>query len=295
MTRFKLFLLLFLTLPAWAIPRIALVQPLDGARATLEGRPLVGPQLARDGEFLEVVEGKVRVQLLNSGRELTLDSGDSMHLTRSQIDRVGKQVDRGEIVIERGIASVSKVAGATARRDFLRIGIRVSPPVLNAQGEWVYEVEASDDLPEKYTIYVFYAENSSGLEDAITSFRVPRGVSTFPCPEFAREIGRPYALETHDGAQTARERTYRLLSQDDEIALDAATIFRKREADEQDSLQPLLELAELYQAMNQLERLAVLLLQIEENPLRKRLPESEQLRLHKWNNAIRWSLDYESL
>ncbi len=226
----RLLLLLFLTLPVWAAPRIALVQPLDGAEATLAGHPLTKPELAREGDHLIVTTGSVRVQLLNSGRELTLESGHSLTLTKASIGRLAEQVDRGEIVIERGLGSVSWAAAAKGRPGYAPIGVQVSPPTM-VEGEWVYRVECTED-PKNVTVYILDANQAAYPEDdKLDKFTITSGVNYHPCKPEAREPGRDYLIETHIYTTMAVSRPYRVLLAEEEEALQMVARSWREELD----------------------------------------------------------------
>jgi hypothetical protein len=288
-------LLFILGAPAWAAPRVALVIPIAGD-VKLGGAALTNPKLAEEGQKVSLGSGgEARIQLLGSSKEKVLKGKADYTISKANLEKDGKSLDRGSVSVVSEIGNLSRSGAATTRAaKYTPVGLAFEwPPVLDGQ-RWVSRAATPLEqvaVDKKNSVFVYISDltepDRRALEATITS-----PVTSIAFAEDDLVVGHQYRIDVERGDGSLRySREFRILSpQEQDILSDTERVLRVA-ALNSNELPTLIRLATLYKSYDQNEKMAAVLKEAINQPSYKTLDPTVQLQLLETLNRTLNSLD----
>lgn len=256
--------------PALAKPRVAMLELLEGS-ATLAGKQLKAPKLAREGQVLKVSPAsKVRVQMLGTNREYTIQGAKTLTISKADMEKQAVALSRGGIAVAGGIGNVTKGAvGMTRAGETAPTGVKLQLPPKNEDGSWRIEITVE---PEQFAehgvdsgaLILGWETESGGWDEgeAIDFEDLPKrfaklwsegGSASFTLSEDSFEAGHNYRMiiQLGDG-DVWYERPFRILTPEESELLSVMDQDLHQQSSASKSVVPLLKLAGLYRGLGQL-------------------------------------------
>ncbi len=297
---------------AWAKPKVALLRLLKGS-ATLAGKSLKTPMLANEGQVLKVAaNSQVRVQLLGDNREFTIDGASTVTVSKSNLGKQAKALDRGAVAVANGIGNVTQGAVGKTRSNEVEvapdpIGIKFGLPPKAQDGSWLIEFSVNRAQFEKQNedmgdFSLGWLDEAGEWEDGnvfdfdelpkdLQNVLAQGGSTAFTVPDL--EPGKTYRifLQLGGGGQVFYKRPFRILTTEEREMLKVMDRQYRAEASQNRSVVPLLELASLYHDLSQLPEAEALMQEAFDSPYRDKTDKQLENSLRGAWEKIRWALD----
>ena len=285
-------LLWLLTGLAWAGPRVAIITPLSEADVWLGETPVEGPMLAEEGQKLLVGEqGEVRIQLLGSSKERVLKGSNLLVISKADLEKAAKPIDRGSVAVADEIGSLIRPAAASARKSNVThhvVGFALELPPVKVDGLWRANVVTSPEALPARGVQVTVRDLASPSPHLALTVDQPTDHLAFP--EDSLKLGGHYEIHVH-GPKSGYYRQFQLLSREDRDDLARTAHIMRAEAIESGEIAMLLRLANLYAGFDETEKLADLLVEVVNRPDFKDLDTLSQDKLKGHLNVALRSLD----
>jgi hypothetical protein len=266
------------------------VIPISGD-VKLAGAKLDKPKLAEEGQKVSVApNSEVRIQLLGSSKEKILKGKADYTISKASLEKEGKSLDRGAVSVVSEIGNLSR-AGAGTQRGYQPVGLAFNLPPVLEEGRWVLrvanpEVEATEKNQIHVTISDLTDPSAENLEKSITN---PAKFIDFAKSELI--VGHQYRVFVQRDAAVGYERDFRILTSDEQAALNETERTLRRAAIQSDEMPTLIRLASLYKSFDQNEKMAKVLMEAVKKPSYKKMDPEVQKQLVEALNRTRKSLD----
>lgn len=251
-----------------------------------------GPVLAEEGQKLLLGEhGKVRIQLLGSSREQVLQGSNLLVITRSELEKTAKPVDRGSIAVSDEIGSLSRPAAASARKSRVPhhvVGFALELPPVLVDGKWRAAVISPAEAFPAGGVQV--KMRSLDDKDHPVGLEVTQPTDYLIFPESVMLPGGRYELEVK-GPRSAYYREFQLLTTEEREDLERTASVLRAEALQDGEIAMLLRLAGLYAGFDETQKLADVLVEVVNRPDFKSLDQESQNKVKETLNQTLRSLD----
>lgn len=275
---------------AWAAPRVAIVTPMGG-EVKLAGAPLKAPRIAEEGQILSLGEsGKVRVQLLGSGKEQVLSGANNYTISKTRLESEAKVLTRGSISVADEIGNLSR-AGAASQRNYKPLGLSVQWPPSRQGDVWVAQVTTpSTQIPvsknDPITITVTDLSDSEAIPVEVI---LEKPVTALAFKDLV--VGHRYQVDVQKDQAVGYKRVFRILDPEEQEALVETAGILRAQALELDEFPSLLRLASLYQSFDKTDKVVEVLTEAVNNPQYATLDAKVRQQLLDTLNKARWSQD----
>jgi len=272
-----LLLVLSLVVPVVAGPPTVLIKVLGG-QALLEGKPISKAQMAGDGQVLRLEQGAaVYLKSLDSDRELKVEGPAQVVIDSAKIKEGGQTVSRGDVSFLKDFGNKNVAAGIRRRNLVPDVNLTpLLPPILDPQRD-VYTIifgESADLGKANVKVAWRIVELVGDSETEVTSDWITGELKPVEINREDLQPGKRYQLQI-DAAGSNKTipadaayfftQNFRLLEPQAEANLKAVEFRCYDAAEREDSVLPLLELAEVYADLDRQRELYVLLANICEN------------------------------
>lgn len=268
-------ILMLVAWPAIAGTRVALLR-IDSGSVSLNGRKVSTPQLIDDGATLVLERGaRVRLQLMESQREVTLDGPTTMTVTQSELLKSAKAVKRDSLAASPDIGNTTRGAVNTTRKSRKIRGLTVLAEPTRRDSQWVFPVQTSEvffSQPQRQAewtlsrVELASGPASSTVEPTFKAVPLAKGVLVGEERQISvagtlLEPGQRYLMTVQVSLQDPdlpdpvvgiSEQPFRLLSRVEKNTLRDLERQALRRSKQEDSALPLLELATLMMEWDQM-------------------------------------------
>lgn len=293
---------------AWAKPKVALLRLLKG-EATLAGKSLKTPMLANEGQVLKVEAGsQVRVQLLGDNREFTIDGARTVTVSKDNLGKGAKALDRGAVAVVNGIGNVTQGAVGKTRAGIAPdpTGIKFGLPP-KAQGDsWIVDFTVNkaefERLNETTGEFALGWKNADGewengkvfdfdeLPQGMKDVLADGGTTAFAIPGLEPGVTYRFFVQVGTG-ESSYQRPFRILTTEEREMLRIMEKQFRTEATQSRSVVPLLELASLYTELSQLPEAEALMEEAFNSPHWDKADKKFEDSLRGAWEKLRWALD----
>lgn len=261
-----------LTLASWAAPRVGLLH-VEGGKVWLDGRPVAAPALLEQGGKLVLEKGaRARLRLLGGNTEIALIGPRSLTIDRPALEKLGRALPRGQVALVPDIGNVARGATNTTRAQRKRRGFVVETPPQASPDGWIFPVRTappfSDREPPQEAEWTLSrlapkADSPEAQGGPGPTFRAeslaygqcgPDGQG-FRLPADTLRPGQRYLLSIRTGSDPLDAgywQSFRILTPEEKAMLSEVEAAAQLQSREEDSVQPLLNLAALYLEWDQL-------------------------------------------
>lgn len=276
-------LILWMLVPVWAAPRIAIVTPLAGT-VTLGGKVLSKPTFAEEGQLLELgASGKARVQLLSSNRQAQLSGARKLTLSKVELASISGSVERGKLSVAAEAGNLQRSAAATTRATD-PLGLTLVLPGTAVEGGWSFPLRIDEEhFQPKQEVAVMLGE----LGQPAQTFLLDGPSERLEAPGLALVSGRRYQLVVQ-GQSLQYQRVFQLLSEEERTELERVEVEL---LGARPSVPQLLRAANLWNDFDQTEDVARLLEKAVTSSKFGKLPEADQTAVVEALNRALDSLD----
>lgn len=278
-----------------AAPRVALVIPLQG-EVQLSGASLQAPTLAEEGQVLRLNSGaQVRLQLLGSNKETQLQGQQSYTVSRERLERDAQPLRRGAVALTTEIGNLSRAGGGTVRFDpksSLRpVGVAFEWPPRREDGRWVSPAVGSMQVSPRRRVLVLVQDRSDPTQPELNvTLSEPVQSLVFPLESLRESHRYQVRVESEDGSQSY-ERSFTILSPDDQTALRQTASALRLRALESGEIPTLIRLASLYDSYDRPDKVVEVLGEAMNHPTFTTLDRTVQEQIAQAAERARWALD----
>ncbi len=295
-------LIALLGTPVLAAPRVGLLT-LEKGKVTVDGHPLRTPVLLEEGQTVFLEAGaRAKVKILGSTQERILEGELTLEASKSTLEKGSRPVQRGAVAlaqdmgnVSKGAASVTRSSAADKRTDYRLMASL--PQEKNDSGDFEFLISEHDlkGIKDPIRFFVNIAilkprpdAPSKYIDEPVYSREFEHDFSQGPLTVagLSNDIAQPGQIYRITVTQTANSnsffnaiRPYRILTPEERDFLKELDSDARFQADDEQSIYPLLHLASVYNELDQVEEALSLLKEILSNPTMNQEPDSEALKV----------------